>query len=335
MESQHDKKAERANSRAQTFKTSGQGVPSPQGDKLTQLASIADNSPQAVALEGVSSAIASSPVISRQRKHLQTIQRKTTPSGQTGESKDLKTELVQRAELANGTPADKVAQRVVINTGHTDLVTELKGDNGWIIASDIQVALEKGGYSQRIFELAAVPKDYKVGKGENIYLVGHGRAGLLGSKLPSKIAPQLNHIMPGDYTGQVESLSCSAGVAVSGVRASGVVGLAKQLVGRTIVIGADGVALNHPAYPNGRRVIPEDKWSGKADKIVDKHIQAVHDEWKAYVDATGIYPSLFKLDAAFATLISDQFYKNLESDLEAKGYLKPAGADVTKAQSGK
>ncbi len=224
-------------------------------------------------------------------------------------------------------PADtagNAVQRVIINTGRENLTTELSKDTGWIIASDIQVALEQGGEDQQIFELNNVPGNFKVEPGENIYLVGHGSAGKIGHKLPKDVAPELNRILPDNYTGIVRTLNCSS---AAGGGESAVARLAGTMVQKTIVRGANGVAINHPSYPNGTRVIPEDKYD-EAKPLINQHIAAVNIKWVNYVRDTGIIPALFKLDAFFATLISESFYLDLEHELDDRNLLLPAHKGV-------
>ena len=222
---------------------------------------------------------------------------------------------------------DDPIQRIIINTGEADLVTELRKEEGWIIASDIEVALQQGGFNQGIYELNQLG-GVQIDANENIYLVGHGEEGVLGNERAQDISPAINAILPDDYSGVIRSLNCSSG---AGGMDSGVVGLARRMVQKTMVIGANGIALNHPVYPGGTRVIPEDKWD-EAEPIIDEHIEAVHDEWTRYVADTGITPALFKLDAVFASLISETFYIDLERELERHHLLIPTDRDGQFAQ---
>jgi hypothetical protein len=234
---------------------------------------------------------------------------------------------VQLERGGAGTPAREVSQRVIVNVGRDDLATELAKKTGWIVASDMQIALQEGGYGQAIFELGAVPQTFKVDTGENIYLQGHGSQGRLGSKLPQDVAPTLNRILPVDWAGYVRSFNCSSGEGPG----SGIAGLAARAVQKMTVFGANGVALNHPAYKGGTRTIPKDKWP-QAEGEVNKHIAAVNDKWSGYVARTGIVPSLFRLDALYATLISESFYLELEQRLESQGFLLPVDQGVAKAE---
>lgn len=240
--------------------------------------------------------------------------------------------VLQRAPAGGhegkGVTQHEVAQRVIINVGSEDLQTELAKDTGWIVASDMQIALQEGGYGQAIFELNAVPQTFVVGTNENIYLQGHGSQGRLGGQLPRDVAPELNRILPQDWAGYVRSFNCSSG---AGGQHSGIAGLARRAVQKMTVFGANGVALNHPAYKGGTRTIPENKWA-QAESEVDLHIAAVNDKWHGYVARTGIVPSLFKLDALYATLISESFYLELEQRLESKGLLLPVDQGVVKAE---
>lgn len=232
----------------------------------------------------------------------------------------------QQTTEPDKTPSgDQPVQRIVVNTGDVSLSTELAKREGWIIASDIQVALQEGGYGQKICELNAL--DGKIDPTENIYLVGHGSEGYLGDKEAEAVAPGLNSIIPDDYQGVIRSLNCSSGVG--GV--SAVEELAELTVQKTIVRGANGVALNHTAYEGGSRIIPEADWD-TAEPIVEQHIEGVHAKWEKYIKETGIYPSLFKLDAVFADLISDTFYKKLETTLDDRGLLLSKDEDMTVKQ---
>ena len=48
----------------------------------------------------------------------------------------------------------RMLQRLIVNVGDDPLRVELKKDNGWIIASDIDAALQRGGEDQDIVELS-------------------------------------------------------------------------------------------------------------------------------------------------------------------------------------
>ncbi|MCO6492326.1 MAG: DUF4157 domain-containing protein [Phaeodactylibacter sp.] len=97
-----------------------------------------------------------------------------------------------------------VIQRLVVNVGKSSLKDEFKKPEGWIIASDLCLALRRGGWGQEIFEFNYLPK-VKLGQDENVYLIGHGAAGLIGFELSNDIAPKLNDIIPKNYKGSAET----------------------------------------------------------------------------------------------------------------------------------
>ena len=231
-----------------------------------------------------------------------------------------------------------VIQRLVINTGKPELPKEFIKDNGWIVASDLDLAFQEGGYTQRVEELNQVDTKQKVGKSENIYLEGHGSAGKLGAVLPGVVATELNKIIPGDYTGKIRSHSCSAGVGTKSLP-SGVEGLASKLdVSGISVEGAGGIALNHSAYARtgGTRAFKEHTiHETKVDDEITRTVDPVNDEWKKYVNLKSkqIGPSNYEEAAKTATTISETFYRNLEHN--AQTHLLPESDSlVTSVSSG-
>lgn len=311
-------KKHRPTTDASKVSASKQSVPSNQSTESTF--EFKDNRPQAIAQRKWQDMANNSPKVQQLRAMQGLADRSHSTKRIQQKTKDPSRKQVVPKQLNSSTAP---IQRVIINTGEDSLVTELSKENGWIIASDIQVALESGGWNQKIYELNQLG-GLTINADENIYLVGHGEEGLLGDKEARTISPSLNAIIPDEYNGIIRSLNCSSG---AGGYASGVVKLARRMVQKTIVQGAKGVAINHPSYQGGGRVIPEDRYK-EAEPIIEANIQGVHDKWTDYVTATGIIPALFKLDAIFATLISDSFYRDLEIALERRGLLMDKAQDT-------
>lgn len=208
-----------------------------------------------------------------------------------------------------------VIQRLIINTGDVSLDREFRKPTGWIVASDIYVALLRGGQDQDILELNQVGSRTVLSKNENIYLQGHGEPGLLGDTNPDTAARVINRFLPENYSGQIVSLSCSAGVGKRGTP-SGVSGLAQGLDQKGVnVSGAAGVALNHSAYRDDKRVIPEDRYNRGVEKTIDEGIKAfgVNEAWSKYILT---WNGDIKEAAQRADEISEKFYLDLQVKLE-------------------
>ena len=241
--------------------------------------------------------------------------------------------------VANSFPAKKgnplqcrpasVAQRLVINTGSTGLEEEMNSKQGWIVASDLNIALRRGGWFQKVVELREVATA-SVGKTENIYLMGHGGPGLLGDEVPTDVAREIKKILPQDYQGEIRSMSCSAGVGLAGHFGglSGVEQLAKALnVPGVKVIGAAGIALNHPAYENDTRAFTQAE-SGVVDAEINRTIKEVNDVWAIYLK---LFPGdNYRVKAEVASLLSKEFYLALEA--KVNDHLIEKGATFKKAE---
>jgi hypothetical protein len=225
-------------------------------------------------------------------------------------------------------------QRLIVNVGDETLKAELAKPTGWIIASDIDVALQKGGEDQDIVELSELAGAQFEGE-EDIYLVGHGAPGLLGSELPVRVARELNKIVPREYKGSITSLSCSAGVGETGkAKSSGVSRLATNLRNKkksgVSVKGLSGIALNHPAYEGGGRAIKSEAIYEKyVEPEINKEIESVNEDWAAYVKKNGLAD--LKKAALMATTLSMQFYEKLER--RVRRYLLPKEEDTTTVKS--
>ncbi len=230
------------------------------------------------------------------------------------------THVVQQSGETPGT-SDGTVQRLIINTGDTTLPTELGLVRGWIVGSDMDIAYHEGGDHQRVEEFGSLSAT-KVGKAENIYLEGHGSPGKLGHQEPRAVAQKLNKIIPTGYTGKIRSHSCSAGVGVSGVdKPSGVDALAVLLHESGIdVEGASGIALNHMTFTrsggSGTRSFDKSK-SSVVDEAIARTRGTVDKAWAGYISGLGsIVPSKYRGAAAKATEISEEFYSDLEMEVD-------------------
>ncbi len=186
-------------------------------------------------------------------------------------------------------------QRLVVNVGEDSLRDELAKPVGWIIASDIDQALQKGGEDQDIEELDDLnDQSTAVDADEDIYLVGHGSPWMVGARLPEEVADALMHVIPNAYAGIVRSLSCSTGV-VDAARRSAVSSL-QQALGHQgpPVTGVSGVALSHPAYESGSRGVTDEKFDKYVDPQIEKTIGSVNEDWIRWVNKNKGIPDIKK-----------------------------------------
>ncbi|MDA0160613.1 hypothetical protein OM076_10085 [Solirubrobacter ginsenosidimutans] len=231
-------------------------------------------------------------------------------------------------------------QRLIVNVGHDMLDTELRKDNGWIIAKDIEIALRDGGVTQQVRELALVSAYKGLKRDENIYLVGHGAPGFVGVKDAEEVAAALGLALPEDYAGKIKSLSCSTGTAPMPTEKeqrywSGVAELAALLERVSVPVeGAYGIALNHPAFQGAKRTVKPgaDNWDKVLAEIVktQKYVDAA---WKNYVAPLAKQPMLepFMTIPLMAEMLSRPFYVDLERRIEP--YLVDKTEDTTIAVS--
>jgi hypothetical protein len=225
-------------------------------------------------------------------------------------------------------------QRLIVNVGEDSIPTELAKPEGWIIASDIEIALREGGVSQNLIELNRLQESSDLlSKDEDIYLVGHGAPGFVGDKLPGDVAHQLNLVLPEGYTGKIRSLSCSTGAVPSSDWKTGVKGMAENLKIRGITVsGAAGIALNHSAFEGGTRVIkPGDSHREAVFGEIARTRAAVDNAWKEYVTKNGVDVGMYMTAPLMADAISRPFYEQLEKNIE--GNLLPKGGDITEEVS--
>jgi hypothetical protein len=219
----------------------------------------------------------------------------------------------------------RTIQPLIVNVGDDALSTELAKDVGWIVASDIDVALQRGGEDQAIIELGATAGHGKIDAGEDIYLVGHGDPGRVGATLPRTVATALKRVIPGGYQGTIRSLSCSTGAPHKGTTAVAKLHTALNGRGRGVT-GASGIALNHSAYESGTRVV-----KGEYDRYVgpeiDRTIGSVNDDWKEWVQTNGVGD--LKKAALIATVYSMNFYERLQR--RVRQHLLPEEETITNA----
>ena len=223
--------------------------------------------------------------------------------------------------------ANAPVQRLVVNTGEDSFHDEVSGERGWIVAKDIDVALQHGGVGQKIVEADALGTADPIGGSENIYLEGHGSPDFLGDKDPEDVADALRPVLPDPYVGTIYSLSCSAGVASEPDSFSGIEMLARELGLATRMEGAAGVALNHPALPGSHRAIRSGNFDA-ADLIIDKKITGydINRMWSDYIEK--VWTGSLPLAAAVATDMTEAFYVDVAETLDTLGYLLPTNADT-------
>jgi len=201
-------------------------------------------------------------------------------------------------------------QRLIVNVGDDPLRVELKKDNGWIIASDIDAALQRGGEDQDIVELSQLRRLAVIDDDEDVYLVGHGSPGEVGAKLPLAVGRALLRVLPKGYAGGIYSLSCSTGV-VDASGSSAVSELRKALFARgSSVTGVAGIALSHSAYEGTSRAITEEQYDRFVEHAINKTIAGVNEDWRAWAAKNGMGD--LRKASLIATAFSMSFYEALE-----------------------
>jgi hypothetical protein len=251
-------------------------------------------------------------------KNVTRVRKRVMPSGSIYGVRQKGDQLQQahtekQTTMMRGSTLAPIIQRMIINVGEDSLYDELAKPNGWIIASDIDIALQEGGDDQEIWEFNQLEKyratGRKVSHEEDIYLVGHGSAQLVGVKLPEEVSKQLLRILPKNYRGTIRSLSCSTG-QMNEQGKSAVSKLKTNLSKRTNVTGVSGITLNHSVYEGGSRAITETQYERYVEPAINQTIASVNEDWEAYVKAHGV--SNLKKAALVATSFSMHFYENLQ-----------------------
>jgi hypothetical protein len=236
-----------------------------------------------------------------------------------------------------------------VNANATPIEDDLSGGRGWIMATAIKLALNKGGRGQKLVDLAELPDDIHVGWRENIYLIGHGSPGLVGTTDPEIVAKKIEPILPQGfakwlrgYWGEIRSFSCSTGAAPKGGGQTGVHGLATAL-GKERgtpfipVSGARGVAYSHPVLEETgsetRAVIGgESGYHGNVESAQETKIgeMNVDPQWAGWTLHHPISKGddTFKEAADEGSRISQEFYRQFVAEQDERGHFMPAAESV-------
>jgi len=255
----------------------------------------------------------------------------------------------EEAEKLARTPDTRI-QRLIVNANSDPIEGELSQSRGWIMATAIKLALNKGGRDQKLVDLVDLPDDIHVGWRENIYLIGHGSPGKVGTTEPRDVAAKIEPILPQGfakwlrgYWGEIRSFSCSTGAVPEGGGQTGVHGLATELATARgthgiPVSGAAGVAFSHPelgrtgsetrAVRGGEEGYRENVFEAEQQKREELHVD---DRW-----ATWTYGRLiskgdnsFKGAADEGSRISQEFYQQFVEQDERVNFMPAAESVVT------
>lgn len=232
-------------------------------------------------------------------------------------------------------------QRRVVNVGKESLGVEFAKERGWIIAKSVDLTLQWGGKNQTIepaFERIARGKP--VDEKENIYLVGHGAAGHVGSKTRTvqEVIQALNPIIPSGYQGGIFAATCWAGASETATGETvkpGVEELASGLKQPNIpVVGARGKTYSHPALggPEGSIRVVKPSASGRSHEVsseLEKQFKVSISWMKEVVkDKKEIPEGELRAAGQKATELSAKFYIQLIATLEKENALFPPGKDA-------
>jgi hypothetical protein len=245
--------------------------------------------------------------------------------------------LMQSRELHKLNVNDPHIQRLIVGAQDTNLETEFKKDKGWIAASTMAVALQRGGQDQDVIEFDELRGYQKaIGVNENIYFVGHGSEKKWGDKDPVDVARETGLKLPVGYKGSITSLSCKSGQKTRSGGASALDLFTGNLnfADAIMVYGAAGCTLHHPSIPNGVRTIKPQHLNKVADQIRATQ-DPVFDAWKTERDRVlaapeyqgASYAEKVKILANASVELSKSFYLDLVAwaDDPSRRYLYPAG----------
>lgn len=247
----------------------------------------------------------------------------------------------QRAIPSMSKNAAAPIQRRVVNVGREPLGVEFAKERGWITAKTVDLTLQWGGKAQAIEPVfTRVAQGKQVDETENIYLLGHGSAGHVGTKARSvqEIVQALNPIIPPGYKGGIFATSCWAGASETATGDTVTPGVEKLAAGlkqpNIPVIGARGKTYSHPELgsPEGSFRVVKPSASELTHQIsseLDKQYN-VSAAWQAaVVKSRKVIPEgELRQAGVIATKLSKEFYVNLITRLEKEDTLFPAGKDA-------
>ncbi|WP_028885348.1 hypothetical protein [Teredinibacter turnerae] len=235
---------------------------------------------------------------------------------------------------AHRSVASAPMQRLIISVGGRTLSEDTTRDVGWITASTLQVALDHGGQGQDIIEYAELNGYSKIKADENIYFVGHGSKGKIGTRDPAELARATGLILPEDYQGSIISLNCSSGATKDEASEdSGVDAFADTIkLDGVVVAGPQGVSLHHPAIPGKVRAIKEGHYRPAVLSKILAMQSPIDEAWRtardqvvqsnAYISAAPA--EQIKMLAGASIELSAKFYVDLVDWADKEGHLYPA-----------
>lgn len=235
---------------------------------------------------------------------------------------------------AHRSVASAPMQRLIISVGGRTLSEDTTRDVGWITASTLQVALDHGGQGQDIIEYAELNGYSKIKADENIYFVGHGSKGYIGTRDPAELARATGLILPEDYQGSIISLNCSSGATKDEASEdSGVDAFADTIkLDGVVVAGPQGVSLHHPAIPGKVRAIKDGHYRPAVLSKILAMQSPIDEAWRtardqvvqsnAYISAAPA--EQIKMLAGASIELSAKFYVDLVDWADKEGHLYPA-----------
>lgn len=237
-----------------------------------------------------------------------------------GNSTNLIQKLSKQKDVVFPGTGEPAIQRMIANVGKKDLA----GMDDWTTLSTLAFALMEGGGEQEIAEWETA--DFSsIGKGERLYLLGHGSAGKVGSLSGDQIrllAAKLKKELPEGYSGDIVSLSCHAGRAPKPDTESGLETLARALnIPGLALYGPMGKSYHHPALEEPRAFDPKKE---KVDRgKYEEAKKRIGEEWakkKAEISKMGL-----RERAMEAARISREFYHNWVNEFGINQWLLPKG----------
>jgi len=152
-----------------------------------------------------------------------------------------------------------VIQRLIVNGGASSLMDEARKPSGWITLSTLDVGI-KMDTGKTIVEREKIGSGLKIGKDENIFIVGHGAKGKMAATIPAELAKQIRPVIPEGWTGFIAGLTCHAGLPEEGIdKKSGGQQLHEEL--GAPVIAAKGSTFTHTGIDMAVRVLKDTSYS--------------------------------------------------------------------------
>ena len=220
-----------------------------------------DNRVVSVSQAGLQLMISNSPRMIAQRKQINSMMGNTLLHIASGQEKHLPHEAALKGDNRGD---NNTIQRLIVNAGKDTLLDEAKKPSGWITLSTLDVGITLDT-SKKIAELDEVDGLGKIGKSENIFIVGHGSEGKMAHTEPNVLAAELKKVLPTGWAGMVIGLTCNAGKIPSKGGKSGTKKLSEEMGGATVV-GAEGQTFSHVGIKNMVRVLKNAGYTGDVRK---------------------------------------------------------------------